>query len=263
MQPAHCAGMTILRRAVLAVFLLALFPSAAPAQRRAPLVLAAASMQDALTAAADAWAKAGHAHPVLSFAGSSALARQVRAGAPADLFISADEEWMDNVQQAGAIQRGTRADLVGNRLVLVAPSAQPVWLTIGKNMPIARALGSSRLAMADPASVPAGKYGKAALSALGVWSMVEGRVARADNVRAALMLVERGEARLGIVYATDARASRKVRIVGVFPASTHPPIRYPIARLKSSDHPDAERFRRFLLSQPGQAILARYGFSRP
>ncbi|MEC3948506.1 molybdate ABC transporter substrate-binding protein [Sphingobium sp. HWE2-09] len=254
--------MKLLRRAVLAVLLLALLPTAAPAQRRAPLVLAAASMQDALTAAADAWAKAGHARPVLSFAGSSALARQVRAGAPADLFISADEDWMDNVEQAGAIQRGTRADLVGNRLVLVAPTTQPVRLTIGRNMAIARALGSSRLAMADPASVPAGKYGKAALSALGVWSSVEAKVARADNVRAALMLVERGEARLGIVYATDARASGKVRVVGVFPASTHPSIRYPIARLKNSDHPDAERFRRFLLSRPGQAILARYGFSR-
>jgi molybdate transport system substrate-binding protein len=130
-------------------------------------------------------------------------------------------------------------------------------------MPIAKALGDSRLAMANPDSVPAGKYGKAALSALGVWPSVAGRLALGDNVRTALTLVERSEARLGIVYATDARASKDVVVAGTFPSGSHAPIRYPIARLSASRNPDAEGFRHILLSRPGQNILARYGFSRP
>jgi molybdate transport system substrate-binding protein len=252
-------------RALVALLLLALAPAAhaGSVDRRGPLTLAAASLQDAMTQAAGAWAAKGHARPVLSFAGSSALARQIRAGAPADLFISADEDWMNDVERAGALAPGTRADIAGNRLVLVAPLRQPMRLTIAPNMPIARALGGSRLAIADPEAVPAGRYGKAALIRLGVWSTVAPKLARAENVRAALALVERGEARLGIVYATDARASRAVRIVGVFPAATHPPIRYPIARLRKSGHPDAEGFRRFLLSREGRAILVRFGFSVP
>ncbi|WP_254913973.1 molybdate ABC transporter substrate-binding protein [Sphingobium sp. Z007] len=233
------------------------------ANERGPVVLAAASLQDVLTVAATEWARQGHVQPILSFAGSSALARQIQAGAPADLFISADEDWMDVVEKAGSVRAGARADIAGNRLVLVAPLRQPVRLTIGRGMPIARTLGSSRLAMADPDSVPAGRYGKAALNKLGVWTGVAAKLVRAENVRAALALVERGEAKLGVVYATDARASRKVRIVGVFPADSHPPIRYPVARLKSSRHPDAEGFRRFLLSPKGRAVLTRYGFTAP
>lgn len=216
-----------------------------------------------MNAAADAWAAQRHARPVLSFAASSALARQIRSGAPADLFVSADEDWMDDVERAGLLQRGTRADMAGNRLVLVAPARAPLRLRIARGMPIARALGDSRLAMANPDSVPAGKYGKAALAALGVWHSVANRLALGDNVRSTLTLVERGEARLGIVYATDARASRDVVVAGTFPAASHAPIRYPIARLTASRNPEAEGFRRFLLSRPGQNILARYGFSRP
>ncbi len=227
------------------------------------MILAAASLQDVLATAAVEWARQGHPQPILTFAGSSALARQIRAGAPADLFISADEDWMDNVEKGGFIQPRTRADIAGNRLVLVTPIRQPVKLQMGRGMPIARALGPSRLAMADPDSVPAGKYGKAALTKLGVWAAVEPKIVRAENVRAALALVERGEARLGIVYATDARASRKVRIVGIFPAWTHPAIRYPVARLQTSRHGDADGFRRFLLSPGGRAVLTRYGFSAP
>lgn len=230
---------------------------------RGPLVLAAASMQEAMNAAANAWAARRHARPVLSFAGSSALARQIRAGAPADLFVSADEDWMDDVEKAGFVRRGTRADLAGNRLVLIAPARAPLRLRIARGMPIARALGNSRLAVANPDSVPAGKYGKDALVRLGVWSSVENRLARGDNVRSAMALVERGEARLGIVYATDARASKDVVVVGAFPASSHAPIRYPLARLTTSRNPEAEGFRRFLLSAAGQAILRRYGFSAP
>lgn len=252
----------ILRLVALLSLLVAPVAHAAP-DDRGPLVLAAASMQEAMTAAADSWAGRGHPRPVLSFAGSSALARQIKAGAPADLFLSADEEWMTDVERAGFIVRGTRANMAGNRLVLIAPAAKPVALRIGRDMPIARTLGNGRLAMADPDSVPAGKYGKAALTALGVWPSVAPKVARADNVRAALALVERGETPLGIVYATDARASKAVRIVGTFPVGSHAPIRYPLARLKASRHRDAEAFRRYLLSGTGKTILARYGFTAP
>ncbi len=255
--------MTLLFRALALIALLSASLAHAAPGDRGPLLLAAASMQDAMNAAADAWAARGHPRPVLSFAGSSALARQIRAGAPADLFLSADEEWMDNVEGAGLVVRGTRANMAGNRLVLVRPAAKPVHLRIARGMPIARALGDGRLAMADPDGVPAGKYGKAALTALGVWASVENKVARADNVRAALALVERGATPLGIVYATDARASRNVALVGTFPPGSHAPIRYPVARLASSRHKDAEAFRRFLLSSIGRSILARYGFSAP
>jgi molybdate transport system substrate-binding protein len=223
-------------------------------------VLAAASLQESLTAAADAWAARGHDKPVLSFAGSSALARQIEAGAPADLFISADEEWMDAVAAKGLIKPGTRARFLGNRLVLIAPATHPLKLAIRPGFPLAAALGMGRLAMADPDAVPAGKYGRAALTALKAWPSVEPKLVRAENVRAALALVERGEAAAGIVYATDARVAKGVRIEGVFPTSSHKPITYPIAALTASSSPDAEPFRRFLLSRQGKAIFARYGF---
>jgi molybdate transport system substrate-binding protein len=225
-----------------------------PERPHAPLVLAAASLQESLSAAADAWAEAGHARPVLSFAATSALARQVEAGAPADLFVSADEAWMDILQQKGLIAPASRDTFLANRLVLVTAAAN-----IGA-ISVRRTLATQPVAMADPSSVPAGKYAKAALDAMGLWDAARGHVAAAENVRAALALVERGAAPLGIVYATDARASDKVRVVGVFPESSHPPITYPVARLKGSSSPDAETFRRFLVSPKGQAIFARYGF---
>ncbi len=235
-----------------------LLAAPASAQPRGPTVLAAASLQEALTEAAIAWERQGHKRPVLSFAASSALARQVRAGAPADLFASADEEWMDDLARANLLAGGTRAVLAGNRLVLVTRRANRVRVTIPT---LARTLAAGPLAMADPVSVPAGRYGRAALERLGAWPAVRGRVVRAENVRAALALVERGAAPYGIVYLTDARASRGVRVAGVFPASSHPPIRYPVARLRASRHPDAEGFRRFLLSPRGRAIFARRGFT--
>lgn len=240
-----------------------LFPPIAFAQERGPVVLAAASLQESLTEAADAWAAKGHAKPVISFAASSALARQVMAGAPADLFLSADEEWMDAVAKAGLLRAGTRTTLLGNRLVLIAPASSKVRLTPARGFALARALGSGRLALADPDAVPAGKYAKAALTHLGVWASVAAKVAPAENVRAAMALVERSAAPLGIVYATDARASKAVRVVGVFPASSHPPIRYPVALLKASRSRDAAGFRAFLLSKQGRAIFARHGFSAP
>jgi molybdate transport system substrate-binding protein len=231
-----------------------------PALAAPPLVLAAASLQESLTAAADAWARRGHNRPVLSFAASSALARQIVAGAPADLFLSADEPWMDIVQQANRIVPGTRASFLANRLVLIAPAATARPVAIRRGMPLARLLGGGRLAMAEPNVVPAGKYGRQALTRLGIWPALAPRIAAGDSVRAALALVERGEAPYGIVYLTDARASAKVRIVGTFPPASHAPITYPIARLTAARSAEAEPFRRFLLSPAGKAIFRRYGF---
>lgn len=248
---------------LLGLILAAIAITPAAAQPRPPMVLAAASLQESLTQAADAWAKRGHQRPVLSFAASSALARQVQAGAPADLFISADEPWMDAVQRQGLLKPGTRAALLSNRLVLIAPAASNVRLNIKRGFPVERALGTGRLAMADPDAVPAGKYGKAALISLGVWQKVSMHIAAAENVRAAMALVERGQAPLGIVYATDAQASRSVRVLGTFPPNSHPRITYPIATLKRSNSREAEAFRRFLLSPPGKAIFRRHGFITP
>jgi molybdate transport system substrate-binding protein len=225
-----------------------------------PLVLAAASLQEGLSAAADAWARKGHLRPVISFAASSALARQAAAGAPADLFLSADEEWMDWLAARRLIRPASRVSVLTNELVLVAPSASPIRLVIGPGFPLARALGQGRLALADPASVPAGIYAKEALTRLGVWPAVQGRIASAENVRAALALVTRGEAPLGVVYATDARAAPGVRVVGTFPAASHKPVTYPLALLATSRSPDAEPFRRFLLGGEARAIFRRFGF---
>jgi molybdate transport system substrate-binding protein len=197
----------------------------------------------------------------VSFASTPALARQAEAGAPADLFISADEVWMGYLVQHGLVRAGTRADVAGNSLVLVAPADSRVRLAIGRGFPIARALGGGKLAMADPDSVPAGRYGKQALTRLGVWPSVTKKVIRAENVRAALAFVRRGAAPLGVVYATDALAEPGVRLVGRFPTASHAPVRYPLAILRQSRHPDAEGFRRFLLSPEGRALFRRFGFA--
>lgn len=239
--------------------LLCLLATPVAAQPRGPVVLAASSLQEAMTEAADAWARTGHPRPVVSFAASSALARQVQAGAPADLFVSADEEWMDVLGRAGLLAAGTRADLAGNRLVVVAPRRWRGRLT---RADLGAVLARGPVAMADPAAVPAGRYGQAALERMGAWPAVAPHVVRAENVRAALLLVERGAVPFGIVYATDARASAAVRVAGLFPADSHPPIRYPLARLKAGSA-EAEGFRRWLLSRQGRAVLLRHGFTRP
>lgn len=246
----------------LLAFLALLFAAIVPAsaQNRAPLVLAAASLQESLNAAADGWARKGHPRPVISFAGSSALARQIEAGAPADLFISADEEWMDYVANKRLVKPNTRVSFLFNNLVLVAPAASTLRLTVVPRFPLVRALGNGRLAMADPDAVPAGKYGKEALTRLGVWPSVQDRIARAENVRAALALVGRGEAPLGIVYTTDALADRTVKVVGRFPANSHALIAYPVATLAKSTNPEGEAFRRYLLSTEGKATFRRFGF---
>lgn len=252
---------TWLARAVLAPLLLVVGVAGAHAAPAGPLVLAAASLQESLNAVADAWAARHHPRPVLSFAASSVLARQIAGGGAADLFISADEDWMDFLAKNALIVPETRADCARGALVLVAPAASPLRLDPRPGFALGAALGAGRLAMADPDAVPAGRYGREALQRLGVWDQVASRVARAENVRAALALVAHGAAPLGIVYATDARAEPAVRVIGVFPESSHAPVRYPLARLKASTHPDAEPFRRFLLSREAQAIFARYGFN--
>lgn len=257
----------MLRRALLAgLGLIGLAGAAASmlpaAPARPPLVLAAASLQESLNAAADAWAAKGHPRPQLSFAASSALARQVASGAPADLFVSADRDWMDAIERQGMIVPGTRTDLLGNRLVLVAPRDSKVRIALRPGVDLRPGLGrGGRLAIANPDAVPAGKYGKAALEKLGAWPSLAPLVVRGESVRAALALVERRAAPLGIVYATDARASARVRIAGVFPTDSHPAIVYPVARLKNGRSPDAEAFRRFLTSRAGKAIFARFGFT--
>lgn len=251
------------RRALIALAAFGFAASAGPGRAAdGPLVLAAASLQESLGEAADAWAKSGRPRPRLSFAASSALARQIIAGAPADMFISADEAWMDAVEKKGLLRSGTRADMASNRLVLIAPAASAKPLPVRRGMPLAAALGNGRLAIAEPDSVPAGRYARAALDNLGLWASVSGKLAYGDSVRSVLALVERGEVPLGIVYATDAMASARVREVGSFPPQSHPPIRYPLGLLKSAS-PDAAGFRAFLLSSAGRAILARHGFGAP
>ena len=242
------------------LLILALTFAAPAVAQRAPLVLAAASLQEGMNAAADAWAKQGHPRPVVSFAASSALARQVEAGGAADLFVSADQQWMDELAARRLIVTGSRVTFLGNRLVVVADRNDRVRIPLRPAAALARVLSRGPLAMAD-APVPAGRYGEAALRALGVWSAVAPHVVRGDSVRAALTLVERGAAPLGIVYATDARAAPGVRIAGVFPEASHPAITYPVARLTASRNPEGERFRRFLVSGAGKAIFARYGFA--
>lgn len=241
-----------------------LLAACAPAESgEGPVVLAASSMQEGLEQAADAWAAAGHARPVLSFAATSALARQVEAGAPADLLVSADEAWMDDLALQGLIVSASRRDLAGNRLVLIAPAGPPVDAYLTSGVDLASLLGADgRLALAEPETVPAGRYGKAALTALGAWPQVENRLAVAENVRGALALVARGEAPLGVVYATDARSEPRVQVAGTFPIASHPPVRYPLARLAGSTHPDAAAFADFLTGPEGQAILGRLGFTR-
>lgn len=223
-------------------------------------VLAAASLRGPLDAVAAAFTKAGGPPVRISFAASSALARQVEAGAPADVFVSADLDWMDYLDSRGLIAAGTRANLLANELVLIAPRDSPVKLTIAPGFAVAQALGGGRLALANPASVPAGKYAKAAFTALGAWASLEGKVAGAENVRAALALVSRGEAPLGVVYRTDALADPGVRVVDAFPAGTHPPIVYPAAAVKGGQVAGAKRFLDHLRSPAARAAWERAGF---
>lgn len=250
--------MLIARRLFLAAALAVGLTSAASAQ---PVtVLAAASLKNALDEAAAGFTKAGGGPVRVSYAASSALARQIEQGAPADVFLSADEDWMDYVAARKLIVPSSRRSLLTNRLALVAPAGSRVRLAIGRGMPLAQTLGQGRLAMAAP-EVPAGRYGRAALTSLGVWDSVKARLASAENVRTALLYVSRGEAPLGIVYDTDAKVDPKVRIVGLFPAASHPRIIYPAAVLVGSRNPQARRFLQYLQSPAGGAVFRKYGFT--
>ncbi len=225
------------------------------------VVFAAASLTNALDEAARLFEQQGGAHAKISFAASSTLAKQIGNDAPADIFISADLDWMNYLEQRHLIQPATRRDLLGNRLVLIAPADSDVHVEIKPGFDLAALLNGGHLAMADTDSVPAGKYGKAALEKLGVWNSVRSAVAPAENVRAALLFVSRREAPLGIVYATDAAADARVKIVGLFPEDTHPPIVYPAALTADSKNPNAARLLDFLSSPTAKPIFEKAGFT--
>lgn len=250
-------------RRVFALFslLCTLMAMSAHAQEKPPLlVFAAASLQSAFTSIGAQWQRDGGAPVRFSFAASSALARQIEQGAPADLFASADLDWMDWVSQRNLLRPGVRRSLLGNTLVLITGKDSQASLTIAPGFALASALGDSRLAMGEPNAVPAGRYGKAALTSLGIWEAVAPKIAGAENVRAALNLVARGEAAFGIVYGSDSKSEPKVRIVDTFPAHSHPPIVYPFAITAASKHPEAAAFLDYLASPAAVKVFEAEGF---
>ena len=224
-------------------------------------VFAAASLKNALDGIAKDWKAETGNDVVLTYAASSALAKQVEGGAPADIFVSADLKWMDYLQKAGLIKQETRKNLLGNALVMVAPADKAKDIAIDKGFDLAGALGEGRLAVGAVASVPAGIYAKQALTNLGVWDGVKDKLAESENVRAALLLVSRGEAPLGIVYLTDSKADKGVKVVGTFPESSHDPIIYPIAEVKASANPLAAEFEAYLQSKKAADVFTGQGFA--
>jgi len=223
------------------------------------LVCAAASLTNVLGELSGTWQRQGGVGVKISFAASSVLARQVEAGGKADVFIPADQEWMDYLQSRGLVQKPTRRNLVGNRLVLIAPADSKLQLEIAPGFDLAGALGKGRLATGDPDTVPAGRYARSALVSLGLWDEMQDRLVRADNVRSALMYVSRGEVPLGIVYATDALADSKVRVIDTFPENSHAPITYPAAALRGA-RPEAIAFLNYLASAPAGDTWRKFGF---
>jgi molybdate transport system substrate-binding protein len=239
---------------------LALAAVAAAAEPAALVVDGAASLTDSLQRVGDGFTATTHIPVKFSFAASSALARQIEAGAPADVFFSADPDWMDYLEQRHLIRSESRRNLLGNRLALVAPADSKLVLHIEPHFALRAALGQERLATGDPDVVPVGRYARAALTSLGVWDEVADRLVRAENVRSALIFVARGEVPLGIVYETDARVDPKVRIVDLFPTETHPPIIYPAA-MTSTASPNAQRFMEFLRTPAARATFEKFGFT--
>src|SRR5689334_24865595 len=256
--------MTMTRRflcgTLIAALALLALPLSLHAEDKGPVVFAAASLKDALDAANAAWEKKSGKKATISYAASSTLAKQIEQGAPADIFISADEDWMNYLAEKKLIKPDTRFDLLGNTLVLIAPKDSKIETKIADGFPLATLLGDGHLAMANTDSVPAGKYGKAALTKLGVWNSVKDKIAQADNVRAALKLVSTGEAPLGIVYGTDAKSDPNVKVIDTFPEVTHPPIFYPIAIMASSTNADAPTLLAYLKSSAAQSIFKDQGF---
>jgi molybdate transport system substrate-binding protein len=250
----------LLGLAACAVIGLSLLTSLTRADDKGPVVFAAASLKDAIDAADAGFVKESGKQPVASYAASSTLAKQIEQGAPADIFISADEDWMNYLAERKLIKPDTRFDLLGNTLVLIAPKDSKVEVKIEDGFPLSKLLGDGHLAMANTDAVPAGKYGKAALTKLGVWDSVKGKIAQADNVRAALKLVSTGEAPLGIVYGTDARSDPNVKVIDTFPEGTHPPIIYPVAIAASSTNADAPALLAYLKSSAAQSVFKDQGF---
>ncbi len=255
--------MTLRRRVLLALLAagIAAGPLPAAAQDKTITVFAAASMKNALDDINAAFLKVSGIKVVASYAASSALAKQLEQGAPADVFASADLEWMDYSAQKKTIKDDTRVNLLGNRLVLIAPKDSKIdAIAIAQGFDLARLVGDGRIATGEVSSVPVGKYAKSALEKLGIWASVEKKFAMADNVRAALTLVARGEAALGIVYETDAKVEPGVKIVGAFPADSHPAIVYPVAATVTAK-PDATAYLAFLRSGAAKAVFVTYGFT--
>jgi molybdate transport system substrate-binding protein len=247
------------RRKVLAAVLIVLMSTSSFAAERIN-VFAASSLKNALDAVSAAWKVDTNKDAVLSYAASNALAKQIEAGAPADVFVSADLTWMKYLIDKNLITKGSDVQLLGNEIVLVAPKDSKVELKIENGFKLADTVGDGKLAIANVDTVPAGKYGKAALEKLGVWASVESKVAQTENVRAALKLVELGEAPLGIVYATDAKVDAVVKMVGTFPSDSHPPIIYPASLVAASQNPDAAEFLKYLQSDKAKAIFEAQGF---
>jgi molybdate transport system substrate-binding protein len=241
------------------ILMILLLPLSARAQD--VTVFAAASLTDAMKDISAKWVEAGHKPLVMSFGSSSTLARQIEQGAPANVFASADEKWMEYLAEKQLIAAGTRKSLLGNDLVLVVAADKPMHVTINKSFDLAGLLGTNgRLATGDPAHVPVGIYAEQALKKLGMWDSISLRLARTEDVRAALLLVERGEAPAGIVYATDAAVSKAVMVAGTFPSDSHDPVSYPFAVTKSGDTPDARALLTFLTSPPARAVFVQRGF---
>jgi molybdate transport system substrate-binding protein len=236
--------------------------ASAPAFADDVVVFAAASMKNALDDVVASYQEKTGKTVKVSYEASSTLAKQIEQAAPADIFLSADLDWMKYLADRKLIVPETQKTLLGNEIVLVAPKDSTASVTLAPNVDLLALLSADgKLAMANTDSVPAGKYGKAALTKLGVWDAVAGRVVQADNVRAALAFVSRGEAPLGVVYATDANADKGVRVIGVFPADTHPPIVYPVALTASSTNPDAKDFLAYLESNAARPAYEKQGFT--
>jgi molybdate transport system substrate-binding protein len=226
-------------------------------------VFAAASLTEAMRAIDQAWIAQGHPRLLFSFAASSTLARQLDQGAPANIFASADEEWMDWAVKRHLIVETSIRDVLTNKLVLVVPKDRARQIDIKPGFDLPALLGpSGRLAVGDPAHVPAGRYAQQALTRLGLWDAVESRLAPADSVRSALLLVERGEVPAGIVYLTDAMVSSQVAVAGTFPANSHERIRYPFAVTRHGDTPAAQALMAFITGPAGLEIFARFGFGK-
>ena len=244
-----------------AAVLFAAAPNAARAQDKSITVFAAASMKNALDDVDAAFTKKTGIKVVASYDASSALMKQIEGGAPADVFVSADLKWMDYGSQKKLIKDDTRVNLLGNELVLIAPKDSKIdKVTIAPGFDLAKLAGDGRIATGDVAAVPVGIYAKAALEKLGIWASVEPKMAMAANVRAALVLVARGEAALGIVYSTDAKVEPGVKVVSVFPESSHDPIVYPVAATVNAK-PDATPYLAFLRSAAAKTIFESYGFT--